>query len=100
MAIALNVALIVFAFVAFICYRVSFDRWMDTETMGAITSKLIGSRPNTYTYTKAMAESLIAEEGKDLPIAIVRPSIVGASWAEPFPVCSLCDDMLLLGRMV
>ncbi|KAK7486341.1 hypothetical protein BaRGS_00022389 [Batillaria attramentaria] len=59
--------------------------WMDTETIGALTTKLIGSRPNTYTYTKAMAESLLLEESKGLPVAIVRPSIVGASWEEPVP---------------
>lgn len=62
---------------------------MDTETIGALTTKLIGSRPNTYTYTKAMAESLLLEEAQGLPIAIVRPSIVGASWEEPVPVSSV-----------
>ena len=66
---------------------------MDTETIGALTSKLIGSRPNTYTYTKAMAEALLIEEAKDLPIAIIRPSIVGASWEEPVPVSWHHRDM-------
>ncbi|CAG5119961.1 unnamed protein product [Candidula unifasciata] len=59
--------------------------WMDKDSIQALTSKLIGSRPNTYTYTKAMAEYLLVEEGVGLPIAIVRPSIVGASWEEPMP---------------
>ena len=59
---------------------------MDEETVHALTNKLIGSRPNTYTYTKAMAETLLLEEAKGLPVAIVRPSIVGASWEEPMPV--------------
>ncbi|KAL8601936.1 hypothetical protein ACOMHN_008428 [Nucella lapillus] len=59
--------------------------WMDKDTIEALTTKLIGSRPNTYTYTKAMAESLLMEEAKGLPMAIVRPSIVGASWLEPLP---------------
>jgi fatty acyl-CoA reductase len=44
--------------------------------------------PNTYTFTKSLAESLIAKSiGKDgagLPIAIVRPSIVETSVAKPF----------------
>ncbi|XP_076471448.1 fatty acyl-CoA reductase 1-like [Babylonia areolata] len=60
-------------------------QWMDKDTIDALTTKLIGSRPNTYTYTKAMAESLLLEEAKGLPVAIVRPSIVGASWLEPLP---------------
>ncbi|GFO50602.1 fatty acyl-coa reductase [Plakobranchus ocellatus] len=59
--------------------------WMDADAIQALTSKLIGSRPNTYTYTKALAEYLLVEESKGLPVAIVRPSIVGASWSEPVP---------------
>lgn len=59
---------------------------MDDELVSALTPKLIGKRPNTYTYTKAMAEYLVQQEAGDLKVAIVRPSIVGASWKEPFPV--------------
>ncbi|XP_035829281.1 fatty acyl-CoA reductase 1, partial [Aplysia californica] len=59
--------------------------WMDKDAISALTSKLIGSRPNTYTYTKAVAEYLFVEESKGMPVAIVRPSIVGASWEEPLP---------------
>jgi long-chain acyl-CoA synthetase len=40
--------------------------------------------PNTYTFTKSLAESLIARRGAGLPIAIVRPSIVETSTDEPF----------------
>jgi thioester reductase-like protein len=40
--------------------------------------------PNTYTFTKSLAESLIAKHGAGLPIAIVRPSIVETSVAKPF----------------
>jgi long-chain acyl-CoA synthetase len=40
--------------------------------------------PNTYTLTKALAESLLALRGGGLPIAIVRPAIVESSTAEPF----------------
>ena len=47
--------------------------------------RLVGKCPNTYAYTKAIAESLIIQECKDIPTCIVRPSIVGASWREPFP---------------
>ncbi|XP_029010132.1 fatty acyl-CoA reductase 1 isoform X2 [Betta splendens] len=59
--------------------------WMDDGLVSAMTPKLIGSRPNTYTYTKALAEYLVQQEAGDLNVAIVRPSIVGASWKEPFP---------------
>ncbi len=40
--------------------------------------------PNTYTFTKSLAESLIAKYGSGLPIAIVRPAIVETSVAKPF----------------
>ena len=49
------------------------------------TKKLIGQFPNTYTFTKALAEQLLQEEASDLPLAIVRPSIVIAAWKEPIP---------------
>ena len=40
--------------------------------------------PNTYTFTKSLAESLIVRRGAGLPIAVVRPSIVETSTEEPF----------------
>lgn len=61
-------------------------RWMDDGIVRDITPRLIGDRPNTYTYTKALAEFVVQQEQDKLNIAIVRPSIVGASWHEPFPV--------------
>jgi thioester reductase-like protein len=40
--------------------------------------------PNTYTFTKSLGESLLAQRGRDLPIAVVRPSIVESSTRSPF----------------
>jgi long-chain acyl-CoA synthetase len=40
--------------------------------------------PNTYTFSKSLAESLIAKYGEGLPIAIVRPAIVETSVFKPF----------------
>ena len=40
--------------------------------------------PNTYTFTKSLGESILARYGQDLPIAIVRPSIVESSERSPF----------------
>src|SRR5205807_2309809 len=39
---------------------------------------------NTYTFTKSLGESILARRGRDLPIAIVRPSIVESSERSPF----------------
>ncbi|XP_071383146.1 fatty acyl-CoA reductase 1 isoform X1 [Centroberyx affinis] len=59
--------------------------WMDDSIVRDITPRLIGDRPNTYTYTKALAECVVQQEQGKLNIGIIRPSIVGASWQEPFP---------------
>lgn len=56
---------------------------MEDDVLNELTPKLIGDRPNTYTYTKALAEALLSEECGSLPVAIVRPSIVTAAWREP-----------------
>ena len=49
------------------------------------TKEVIGERPNTYTFTKALAEELIMSEGQALPVCIVRPSIVLSTWQDPVP---------------
>lgn len=59
--------------------------WMNDDMLKAVTPTLLGDRPNTYTYTKALAEALLVNECGSLPVAIVRPSIVTASWREPLP---------------
>lgn len=60
--------------------------WIEEDLLHELTPKVIQLRPNTYTYTKAITETLVVQECKEkIPCAIVRPSIVGASWREPFP---------------
>ncbi len=40
---------------------------------------------NTYTYSKAMAESLLAGNGRNLRYTLFRPSIIESSLSFPFP---------------
>ncbi|KAH8347027.1 hypothetical protein KR059_004333, partial [Drosophila kikkawai] len=59
-----------------------------TEIVGAkmidsISSVLVGSFPNTYTYSKALAEDVILREAGDLPLSVFRPAIIIASHKEP-----------------
>jgi fatty acyl-CoA reductase len=49
---------------------------MGTEILNILTPKMIKDRPNTYTYTKSIAEYLVYEARGELPVAIFRPSIV------------------------
>lgn len=61
--------------------------WMSEDAMAVCQTEVLGVHPNTYTYTKRMAEILVRDEfnkGK-LPVCIVRPSIVGPSYSEPMP---------------
>ncbi len=60
-------------------------RWLSTESLDQLAPHLLNGRPNTYTYTKALAEQLILEECKDFPVAVVRPAIVLNSESEPIP---------------
>lgn len=51
-------------------------RWGDFRSATTFHRLLqAANRPNTYTYTKALAESLVASEHGDVPVAIIRPSI-------------------------
>lgn len=73
---------------------IDMTQWMNPETIEEISPILRGKRPNTYTYTKAVAESLLLERSKkllpDIPIAMVRPSIVAGIWRQP--ICGWVDN--------
>lgn len=60
--------------------------WMEDDWLKVGTKKLIENKPNTFAYTKWIGETLIEREAENLPIIIIRPSTVGASWKEPFAV--------------
>ena len=66
---------------------VDICQWMNPEILDSpeVTRKMIGNRPNTYTYTKALAESVMASSCSSLPVSVMRPSIVSASLREPCP---------------
>lgn len=40
-----------------------------------ICFSLLGDWPNTYTFTKALAEQVVSKEGRGLPIAVFRPAV-------------------------
>ncbi|GAB0091207.1 Fatty acyl-CoA reductase [Sergentomyia squamirostris] len=73
----------------FYSYRLSADKVLkiyeevDKETLEAVGKELSKGWPNTYTYTKALAEDLIKTETKDLPAVIVRPAVVLPTAQEP-----------------
>ncbi|XP_008560558.1 putative fatty acyl-CoA reductase CG5065 [Microplitis demolitor] len=60
-------------------------QWLKPEALDLVTPKLLEPHPNTYTYSKRLAETLIANEYPNLPCVIARPSIVTPAWEEPLP---------------
>ncbi|KAI5640430.1 male sterility protein domain-containing protein [Phthorimaea operculella] len=59
-------------------------KMLPPETMEVLSTSLLGEHPNPYTLTKALAEAIVYNQ-TDLPVCIVRPSIVTAAHQEPFP---------------
>ncbi|XP_031100999.1 fatty acyl-CoA reductase 3-like [Ipomoea triloba] len=41
--------------------------------------------PNTYVFTKALGEMVLGEFKEDLPLVIIRPTMVTGTYKEPFP---------------
>lgn len=58
---------------------------LNLEELISRTPEILGKFPNTYTYTKSLCERLIKKKKGDLPVCIVRPSIINTSYLEPFP---------------
>lgn len=60
---------------------------LDEDYLNILSNKLTRFAPNTYTFTKHMAEHVCLDykNNFNLPIAIFRPSIVSTSEVEPIP---------------
>ncbi|KAK0180733.1 hypothetical protein PV327_003087 [Microctonus hyperodae] len=56
---------------------------LDDNLAEEITPNLLGKWPNTYAYTKAVAENIVEKEAVDMPIGIFRPAIVVSTYQEP-----------------
>ncbi|XP_042510489.1 fatty acyl-CoA reductase 3-like [Macadamia integrifolia] len=41
--------------------------------------------PNTYVFTKCLGEMLIGQSRENLPVVIIRPTIITSTYREPFP---------------
>ncbi|RHY82690.1 hypothetical protein DYB35_005326 [Aphanomyces astaci] len=61
------------------------EKASSTEDIEKLHLNLIGTYPNTYTLTKSMAEHMLAKHRAHVPLVLLRPTIVGASWKEPIP---------------
>ena len=67
---------------------------MSDSMLEDITADIIRQYPNTYTFTKAIAERLLLDERGHVPAVIFRPSIVTASLKEPISVSGFAFSFL------
>lgn len=64
---------------------IALSSTMEEKAFEEIAPTLMGEHPNTYTFTKALAEYEV-NSCKDLfPVVIVRPSMITGAWKEPKP---------------
>ncbi|XP_075232805.1 fatty acyl-CoA reductase wat-like [Lycorma delicatula] len=64
---------------------ITLTECLDNQQLDQLTPILLKDVPNTYVYTKAVAEELVKRHSKGIPAAVVRPSIIVASNKEPVP---------------
>lgn len=62
------------------------ERWVDDQMVeaGRARASSLGW-PDVYTYSKALGEQALLELRGDVPITVVRPSIIESALTEPFP---------------
>ena len=62
------------------------ERWVKDELIRAGIARA-GSLgwPDAYAYTKALGEQALTDSKGNVPVSIVRPSIIESAWAEPSP---------------
>lgn len=58
---------------------------MSEEEVLLKEKDIVGKFPNTYTFTKNIGEKLLKKHRENVPLVIIRPSIIGAAMIEPFP---------------
>ncbi|PZR78270.1 MAG: HAD-IB family hydrolase, partial [Candidatus Aeolococcus gillhamiae] len=62
------------------------EQWVEDRLVdaGRARAQALGW-PDAYAYTKSLAERAVLEVKGDVPVTIVRPSIIESAWAEPSP---------------
>ncbi|HEY5662555.1 MAG TPA: HAD-IB family phosphatase [Ilumatobacter sp.] len=62
------------------------ERWVKDQLVAAGRARAASvGWPDAYAYTKALGEQALTDTKGDVPVSIVRPSIIESAWAEPKP---------------
>ena len=60
--------------------------WVNDQMVEAGRSRAASlGWPDVYTYSKALGETALVELHGDIPLTVVRPSIIESAWSEPSP---------------
>ncbi|CAH2101802.1 unnamed protein product [Euphydryas editha] len=62
---------------------ISMTEKLTEEALIGMERTLIKDHPNTYTFTKHLAEHEVMKHSDKFPCTIVRPTMIVASWKEP-----------------
>ncbi|XP_028037923.1 putative fatty acyl-CoA reductase CG5065 [Bombyx mandarina] len=57
--------------------------WLTEQQLNILAPSIYKKHPNSYTYSKRLAEALVKESYPQLPAVVVRPSIVTPAYKEP-----------------
>ncbi|CAD1471397.1 unnamed protein product, partial [Heterotrigona itama] len=57
----------------------------DKTLIDLLEENILKIYPNTYTFSKNLAEQIVSSSSDSLPVTIVRPSIIGPSIEDPCP---------------
>ncbi|KAF7282345.1 hypothetical protein GWI33_002786 [Rhynchophorus ferrugineus] len=60
-------------------------RNMKPSLFDELSPQIMGNWPNSYVYTKAVAENVLQSEGEGIPLALFRPTIITSTVSEPAP---------------
>lgn len=58
---------------------------VELDEFESVARRIIQPYPNTYTYSKALAEQIVRKYGSNLNISVVRPSIITTTYNDPVP---------------
>lgn len=54
---------------------IKLTQCLDDKSLDAITPQILKEWPNTYSFTKCLAEDLVRDMGKGMPVTVFRPAI-------------------------
>ena len=61
------------------------ERWVRDQLVEPAGRAASVGWPDAYAFTKALGEQALIDSRGDVPVSIVRPSIIESAWAEPRP---------------